>query len=218
LTTRVRTDHGRRRVLLALLGVRAVLGLVAIPLAPALYRDHFVVLVLLRPTKEVLLAAGFLIRQGHVSLGPVLAAAFPLALLGVWLAYAVGRAYADEIRDGDAMPKWSRRLLPPERVNAMCRVLDRRGQLVVVLGRIAAFPSAALATAAGASDIEPRRFLPADALGATLSVAEVLLAGYFLGAAYKQAGPWVSALGFVVLAGLLVLLGRRLQQEESKGD
>lgn len=208
----------RRRFLLALIGVRAVLGLVAIPLAPALYRDHFVVLVLLRPTKEVLLAAGFLIRQGHVSLVPVLVAAIPLALLGVWLAYAVGRAYAEELQDGDAMPKWSRRLLPPERVNAMCRVLDRRGRLVVVLGRVAAFPSSALAAGAGASDMEPRRFLPADALGALLSVTEVLLAGYFLGAAYKQAGPWVSALGFLVLAGLLVLLGRRLQQEESNGD
>ena len=207
-----------RRALLALLGLRAVLGLVAIPLAPALYREHFVVLVLLRPTKEVLLAAGFLVRQGHVSLVPVLVAALPLALLGVWLAYAVGRAYADEWRDGDAMPKWSRRLLPPDRVNAMCRVLDRRGRLVVVLGRVAAFPSSALAAGAGVSEMAPRRFLPADALGALLSVTEVLLAGYFLGAAYKQAGPWVSALGFVVLAGLLVLLGRRLQQEESNGS
>jgi membrane protein DedA with SNARE-associated domain len=212
LTTPWRVD--RRRVLLALVGVRTVLGILAVPLAPALYRDHFVVVVLLRPTKEVLLAAGFLVRQGHVSLLPVLAAAVPLALLGVWLAYAVGRAYSDELWDAD-MPGWSRRLLPPDRVNAMCRVLDRRGRLVVVLGRLAAFPSSALAAGAGASDMRPREFLPADALGALLSVAEVLAAGYFLGAAYKQAGPWVSAVGFAVLAGLLVLLGRRLQQEES---
>jgi len=200
---------------LALVGVRTLLGILALPLAPALYREHFVVLVLLRPTKEVLLAGGFLIRHGHVSLLPVLVAAVPLALLGVWLVYAVGRAYADELQNTDAMPAWSRRLLPPDRVNAMCRVLDRRGRLVIVLGRVAAFPSSALAAGAGASDMPPRRFLPADALGALLSVAEVLLAGYFLGAAYKQAGPWVTAIGFLVLAGLLVLLGRRLQQEES---
>ncbi|HVF76172.1 MAG TPA: VTT domain-containing protein [Acidimicrobiales bacterium] len=212
MSTQVR--GGFRRALLGLVALRTVLGIVAIPLAPALYGEHFVVLVLLRPTKEVLLAAGFLIRQGHVSLVPVLAAAVPLALLGVWLVYAVGRAYAKELQDAD-MPAWSRRLLPPDRINAMCRVLDRRGRLVIVLGRIAAFPSSALAAGAGASEMPPRRFLPADALGAVLSVAEVMAAGYFLGAAYKEAGPWVSVVGFLVLAGLLVLLGRRLQQEES---
>ncbi|HEX9969304.1 MAG TPA: VTT domain-containing protein, partial [Acidimicrobiales bacterium] len=195
--------------------VRTLLGLVAVPLAPALYRGHFVVLVLLRPTKEVLLAGGFLIRQGDVSLWPVLAAAVPLAVLGVWLLYAVGRAYADELQDGEALPRWAQRVLPPDRVQAMCRVLDRRGPLVVVLGRLAAFPSAALAAGAGASGMEPRRFLPADALGAVLSVAEVLLAGFVLGAAYKQAGPWVTVIGLAVLVALLVLLGRRLQQEES---
>ena len=46
-----------------------MLGIVAILLAPALFDDHFVVLVLLRPTKEVLLAGGFFLRQDDVEAG-----------------------------------------------------------------------------------------------------------------------------------------------------
>lgn len=202
--------------LLVLAGARAVLAVVAIFLAPALYRDHFVVLVLLRPTKEVLLAAGFFIRSGDVRLLPVLVAAAPLALFGVWLLYALGRAFAPEIRDAKGLPRWADRILPPERIKAMCRILDRKGWKVIVLGRLAAFPSALLAAAAGASDLTRRAFLPADGIGAALSIAEVIIAGYVLGSAYEEAGPWVTAVGVIALVAMLVLVGRWLRREEAR--
>jgi membrane protein DedA with SNARE-associated domain len=81
-----------------------------------------------------------------------------------------------------------------------------------VLGRLAAFPSALLAAAAGASDLKPRRFLPADLAGAMLSFAEVLAAGFLLGDAYEDAGPWITALGVAVLVVLIVLLGRWIRR------
>jgi membrane protein DedA with SNARE-associated domain len=209
MTARLRTP------LLGLAVVRTVLGIAAIPLAPALYRKHFVILVLMRPTKEVLLAGGFLLRQGKVALMPVLAAAIPLAVLAVWLFYALGRAYKDEIEDDDALPGWAQRVLPPKRIKAMCRVLDKKGRPVVVVGRLAAFPSALMGAAAGASGMEPKAFLPADGLGALLSVAEVLGAGYAFGAAYKSAGPWLTGVGVAALLAILFLVGRWLRQEES---
>lgn len=197
---------------------RGALGLIAIPLAPALYKDHFVGLVLLRPTKEILLAGGFFVRRGRVSLLPLLLAAIPLALFGVWLFYAIGRVYSKELRGkADGLPKWAKRVIPPERVKAMCRVLDKRGRSVIVLGRLAAFPSTLLATAAGASGMRPKHFLVADAIGATLSIAEVVIAGYVLGTAYKEAGPWVTAAGVVALLALLFVVGRWLRKEESSG-
>src|SRR3954467_6897837 len=116
-TTARATERRSRRwrsPLVWLAAGRAVLGIVAIPFAPALYRDHFVLLVLLRPSKEVLLAAGFLIRDGRVQLLPVLLAAIPLAILGVWHFYVLGQAWAKEISD-DNMPRLARRLLPPKR-------------------------------------------------------------------------------------------------------
>jgi membrane protein DedA with SNARE-associated domain len=212
--TKVATT-GARTVLLAAAGVRALVGIIAIPLAPVLYREHFVALVLLRPTKEVLLAGGFLVRQGDVSLPPVLLAAVPLAVFGVWLFFWLGRAYADELQDGGDLPAWGRRVLPPERVKALCKILDRRGHNVVILGRLAAFPSALLAAAAGASGMSPRTFVLADSAGAALSMAESLAAGYLLGEAYKRAGVWITVVGVVVLIVVVVLMGRWLRREES---
>jgi membrane protein DedA with SNARE-associated domain len=208
--TRARTG------LLALAAVRGVLSLVALPLAPALYNDHFVFLVLLRPTKEVLLAGGFFVRRGDVSLLPIVVAAVPLMVFGVWLFYALGRAYADEIHTGEGLPPWAGRLLPRDRIQDLCRILDRKGGGVVVAGRLAAFPSSLLAAAAGVSGMEPSKFLPADALGAALSVVEVMVAGYVLGEAYEEAGPWLTGVGVAVLFGLLIVVGRWLKREGRK--
>lgn len=214
--TRSKT-RAHRPVLLGLAAARGLLSLVAIPLAPALFRDHFVILVLLRPTKEVLLAGGFLFREGDVRLWAILPATIPIAFLGVWLFFLLGRAYAEEIQSGDGLPTWAAKVLRPERVQSMCRLLDRKGSGLIVAGRLAAFPSTVLAAAAGASGMEPRKFLPADALGGALSVAEVVIAGYALGEAYKRAGPWFTGVGVVVLLGLLVLVGRWLKRDGRDG-
>jgi membrane protein DedA with SNARE-associated domain len=204
-----------RTFLLWLAAARAVLGIVAIPLAPFLYREHFAVLVLLRPTKEVLLAAGFLIRQGDVNPVIVVLAALPLMLGGVWQFFALGRGFSDELRSGEGLPKLAQRLLPPERVKKLCGVLDRKGTRLIFLGRLATFPSSLLGTAAGTAGMKTRRFLPADALGAFVGMAEVLIAGYLLGQAYKSAGPWLTGVGVVALLGMLFVLGRSLTRDRS---
>jgi membrane protein DedA with SNARE-associated domain len=194
--------------LLALAGIRAALGIVAIPLAPVLYRKHFVVLVLLRPTKEVLLAGGFLLRQGKVNLWLLLAACVPLAILGVWHFYFLGRAYAKEIQSGKAIPSFAGRLLPVKKIKKLSKVLDKRGIPIVVVGRLASFPSALLGAAAGASDMPAGTFLPADLVGGLASIAEVIGAGYLLGEAYHDASPWLAVVGVVLLFALLIGVGR----------
>lgn len=204
-----------RTVLLWLATARAVLGVAAIPLAPFLYREHFAVLVLLRPTKEVLLAAGFLIRQGDVHPVVVVLAALPLMLGGVWQFFALGRGFSDELRSGEGLPKLAQRLLPPERVKKLCGVLDRKGTRLIFLGRLATFPSSLLGTAAGTAGMRTWKFLRADALGVLVGMAEVLLAGYLLGQAYKTAGPWLTAVGVVALLGMLFVLGRSLTRDRS---
>ncbi len=196
--------------MLWLAGVRLGLGVVAIPLAPFLYREHAVVLVLLRPTKDVLLLMGFLLRRHDVSLMAVLFAAVPLALLGVWHFYFLGKAYSREIKDAD-LPGMAGRLLPPERISALADSVEEQGLRLVFLGRLAAFPSAMVAAAAGSAQVPTRPFLVADGLGALVSVVEVLGAGYLLGDAYDRAGPWLTIAGVVVLALMAVLLGRNLR-------
>lgn len=210
-TARVPTE--RRTIPLVLAGLRGALALLAIPLAPVLFRQHFVVLVLLRPTKDVLLAAGFLLRDGKLNLPAVLLATVPLGFLGVWLFFWLGRSYKDEIQSGEGLPRWADRILPPDRIKRMSKVLERKGRWVIVVGRLAAFPSTVLAAAAGISGMAPREFVPADALGGALSVAEVMVTGYVLGRAYERAGPWLTAVGVAVLFALMILVGRWLRRE-----
>jgi membrane protein DedA with SNARE-associated domain len=83
-------------------------------------------------------------------------------------------------------------------------------QRIVVIGRLAIFPSALLASAAGASDMPSKEFLPADLIGGLASIAEVIGAGYFFGAAYHEAGPWLTGIGIAMLAVLLIVAGRAL--------
>lgn len=201
-----------RMILLWLAGIRIVVGLAAIPLAPFLYREHFIVLVLMRPTKEVLLAAGFLVKAGKVDLLAVLAAAVPLMILGVWQFYYLGRAFRDEIRKGE-LPGIQGRILSAKKVKKITKTLDKKGPKLVFLGRLAAFSSAVVATAAGAGKMTPREFLPSDGAGAIASAAIAIGAGYFLGQAYEKASPALSVVGVAALVVAAVLLGRYLNKD-----
>lgn len=190
--------------------------MLAVPLAPVLWKERFPLLVLLRPTKEVLLAAGFRVREGDLALPLVVVASIPIMVLGVWLFFALGRAFADDLADGE-LPGIAGRVLPAERVRSLCRVLDRRGPKVVFLGRLAVFPSSLMAAAAGAAGMEPRRFLVADGLGALTSLLLVVGVGYGLGQAHEAGGPWLTAIGVAVAVVLLVALGRWLKADGQDG-
>lgn len=186
------------------------------PLAPLLYREHLLALVLIRPTKEVLLAAGFEVRRGDLLAPSVVVATIPLAVLGVWLFYALGRAFAAELTGG-ALPGLAGRMLPQARIVQLGRVLEREGAKVVFLGRLAVFPSSLLAAAAGVAGMRPRTFLLADGAGALTSIIGVLALGYAFGEAYEEAGPWITGVGVVVAVIMLVALGRWLKREADDG-
>lgn len=190
------------------------MGIAAIPLAPLLYRDNFLILVLLRPTKEVLLAAGFLARAGNVRLPEIVIAAVPLMVLGVWHFYYLGRQFSTEINN-NRLPLIGSKILPSKRIRHLEKVLDRKGSRLVFLGRLAVFPSALLGAAAGSSDMPSKEYLPADGLGATASIVEVVGAGFLLGAAYKEAGIWITVGGIVALAAAAVVFGRYLRRNGS---
>lgn len=186
----------------------------ALLVAPWLYREHAAVLVFLRPTKEVLLYAGFLMRQGDASPPVVVAAALPLLLGGVWLFFGLGRVYESEIADGD-LPGLAGRVLPKARLDKLREVLDDRGMRVVFLGRLAAFPSSLTAAAAGSAGVSWKKFLVADTAGALVSLAALLAIGYGLGETYEEAGVWVTVAGVVVLAVLAVMVGKALSSGRS---
>ncbi|HJR25011.1 MAG TPA: VTT domain-containing protein [Acidimicrobiales bacterium] len=197
-----------RRALPVLAVLRTGLALAAIPLAPFLYREHPAVLVLLRPTKEVLLFAGYAAHRGDVALATVVLAALPILLGGVWLFYALGREHGTD-RD---LPGLLGRLLPRKRVQPLRTAVERNGENVLFLGRLAAMPSSLLAAAAGASGVDVRRFLVVDTAGALTSLALMLGLGWVLDDAYESAGPWLTALGVAAIASVGVIIGRALSR------
>ena len=199
--------------LLWLAAFRIVMGIIAIPLAPVLYREHFLILVLMRPTKEVLLAGGFLARQGDTNLLTMVIAAVPLAIIGVWHSFALGRGFAPEIRTGK-LPGIGTKILPVEKIKTMQKLLRRKGAKLVVIGRLAVFPSSLVGAAAGSSGMKTKQFLPADGVGGLLSIAEAIGAGYLLGEAYKDGKKWITVAGVLALGLMAFIVGRYLQRAD----
>jgi membrane protein DedA with SNARE-associated domain len=200
-------------LLLGVAGVRAVLALIAIPLAPALYDRHYLALVFLRPTKEVLLAGGFLVRQGDLAAAEMAAVAVPLAVLVVWNFFFLGRRFSGRLDQAGRLPRPLRKVFPPERIDELHDVICEKGTKVVFLGRLAVFPSTLMAAAAGAAEVPLRRFLLADTAGAALSIGLSIGAGYALGETHKSAGPWLTVLGLASVVALSVVVGRRLRRK-----
>ena len=201
-----------RKAMLAAAAVRAVLEIAAIPLAPFLYRKHVALLVLLRPTKEVLLYAGFALHRHNISLPVLILAAIPLLTLGVWQFYGLGQAFSADLAKHD-LPGLAGRILPRKRIRRFESALEREGNKVLVLGRLAAMPSSIISAAAGASKMEWRRFATYDGIGALGSFVLMVGLGWFLEDAYDAAGPWLTALGVVAIAVVAIVIGRALSQE-----
>lgn len=201
-----------RRILLALGGLRIAVAVIAIPLVPVLFKDHFLLLVLMRPTKELFLAGGFLVKRGDVDLLMLCLAAIPLSIFGAWIFFFLGRSYAREI-DNDNLPGYAKRILDPEKIKRFEKALDEKGTKLIFLGRLAVMSSAAVAAAAGTVKLAPRKFFPVDLAGGLLSIAYTVAAGYFLGEAYEKAGPWLTGVGVVAFMGFAYVLGRALKDD-----
>ena len=202
-----------RKILLALAGLRIAVGLIAIPLVPLWFKDHFLLLVLMRPTKELFLAGGFLAKRGDVDLVLLCLAAIPLSIFGAWIFYFLGRSYAREIDKGK-LPKFAQKIMDPDKIKRFEKALDDKGPKLIFLGRLAVMSSAAVAGAAGAAKMEPKKFFPVDLAGGLVSIAYTVAAGYFLGEAYEKAGPWITGLGVVAFMGFAYILGRALKDDD----
>lgn len=214
--------HGRAEKakggLLWVAAVRTVAALVALPLLPVLYRHDFLVLVALRPSLGVLLLGAILARQGGISLWVMLVIAVPLQLLVVWLYFLLGRAWESEINSEDKLPFFTARLLQRNQVRRIRHALNAHGARLVVIARFAIFPAGLLAAAAGASDMEPARYFPADGLAFAAAAGLVVGAGYGLGLAQRQAGLWLTlagVAGLIVISALLTWYVRRQPKEGS---
>lgn len=194
---------------------RYLVPIAAIPLAPVLLPDRVELLTLLRPGKEVLLAAGGFHRTtagANPDLLVLFLAFLPLMVGGVWVFFWLGRAWQRELAMGDG-PGWLDRLVPPDVFAQLQRLLTQRGPMLAFLGRVAALPPTIMAAAAGTSDVNARHYLVADFLGAVVSFATTVGAGWLLGEAWERGGLWLTVAGVVVLLVIITWATSWLRRE-----
>jgi membrane protein DedA with SNARE-associated domain len=198
-----------RNILLVLAAIRFLVPLAMLPLIPVMLGDRFLLLLALRPGKELMLLGGGRARvAGEPTIVELAVAVFPFLVAAVWVFFALGRLYRHALRSGDG-PAWLHRAVPADKLALADRILAKRGPLIAVLGRIATVPPTVLAAAAGASDVGTRRYLFADFLGAVGAFTTTVGAGYLLGQAYEDGGPWLTGVGLA----FVVLLTRWIQRE-----
>jgi membrane-associated protein len=211
-------SDGWRRLSLAVVVARFGIPLAAIGAIPFLLVNDIALLVLLRPQKEFLLVGGGQSRfLGEPDLLLLFLAFLPLGLLAVPAFFVVGRAYRGALEDGTG-PGWLHRAIPPKQLHVAQRVLARRGPSIAFLGRIAALPPTVLAAAAGLSDVDWRRYLLADALGAVVAVSATLGIGFALGRAYEDGGAWLTGGGVILFFVLILLLTHWIRREADRED
>jgi membrane protein DedA with SNARE-associated domain len=211
-------SDGWRRFSLAVVVARFAIPLAAIAAIPFLLVNNISLLVLLRPQKEFLLVGGGQSRfLGDPDLWLLFLAFLPLGLLVVPAFFVVGRAYRGALEEGNG-PGWLHRAIPPRQLELAQQVLAHRGPSIALLGRIAALPPTILAAAAGLSDVDWRRYLAADAAGAVIAVSATLAAGFALGRAYEDGGPWITGIGVGLFFVLILLLTHWIRREAERHD
>jgi len=205
-----------RRILLVVAALRFVIPIAMLPLIPVLQRDNFLLLLGLRPGKELLLLGGGRARiDGDPTLLEMWLVTLPFLVVAVWVFFAVGRLYRRALREGNG-PAWLHRAIPAERLLVADRILAKHGPVIAILGRIATIPPTILAAAAGASDVRARRYLVADFLGAVAGFGTAVGAGYVLGQAYERGGPWLTGAGIVFVVVFAMLLTNWIQREADR--
>lgn len=205
-----------RRVLLVVAALRFVIPIAMLPMIPVLQRDNFLLLLGLRPGKELLLLGGGRARiDGDPTLLEMWLVTLPFLVIAVWVFFALGRLYRRALREGNG-PAWLHRAIPAERLLVADRILAKHGPVIAILGRIATVPPTILAAAAGASDVRARRYLVADFLGAIAGFGTAVGAGYVLGQAYERGGPWLTGAGIVFVVVFALLLTNWIQREADR--
>jgi membrane protein DedA with SNARE-associated domain/membrane-associated phospholipid phosphatase len=171
------------------------------------------------PGETLLLAAGALTTQGHLSLVKVIIVAAAAGITGDNLGFFLGR----RLGRGWLARHGRRILLPPSRLRHMDAFFERFGPLAVVVARFVAGVRVVAAFVAGSSRMHWRTFLIFNVIGAAAWATVVALVGVALGRGYRALAGATGHVGIVVVAvavtvGAGVWALRRYRHREEAGE
>lgn len=153
------------------------------------------------PSAAILLAAGVLTQQGHLTFGEAIVfgifGAFIGSLIGYWAGHKGGRPF---------VLKWGSYVkLTPERLGRVERFFARYGGRAVFASRFVSVFRMLGALVAGISRMPWSTFLLYSALGGTVWVTAVVSVGYYFGQGWVAAQDWTGR-GPLLLALLLAVV------------
>jgi membrane-associated protein len=159
------------------------------------------------PGETAIITGAVLAADGQLQLWAVIVSGALGAMLGDSTAYWIGRVGGGPIR------RLLVRLAGNDRIAAAERMVQRRGPVLVFVGRFLPGIRLAINLSCGAGQMRYGRFFFFDALGATLWSTQAALLGYFAGKAFADQ-LWLAlliALGVALLVGAGVWLYERRQ-------
>lgn len=166
------------------------------------------VLIPIVPSETILITAGVLAGRGALVPWFLIPAGAVGAIIGDNISYWLGRRFGDRL---------ARRIFRgetgQERLAWAQSAIQRRGVVLVVLGRFIPGGRTASTFAAGTLRMPYRRFLLADVGAGLLWASYSVALGYWGGATFEDSSwkPLAASLGVALLLGLLIEVWRRLQ-------
>jgi membrane protein DedA with SNARE-associated domain len=147
----------------------------------------------------ILLFAGFDVSEGHLTLAGVLIVGIAGDVLGSVVAYWIGATGGHEL-----LERHGRKLhITPAKLEFAHRWFEKRGALVIAVGRNVPFVRTYISYPAGIARMGFGRFLAATTVGAAVLVVSWTLIGKAVGHNWTK---WKHALGYVDYAVVALLL------------
>lgn len=151
------------------------------------------------PGEAALLLAGFLAREGRVSLWWCVVAATLGAILGDSLGYEIGRRFGPRLRSS-----WFGRKVGDERWERAHDLVHRLGGSAIFVARWIGVLRALVPAIAGDARMPYGRFLFWNALSALLSVPALVIGGYLAGSSYHVLEQRMGQVGWVLFAVVVI--------------
>jgi membrane-associated protein len=171
------------------------------------------VLVPLIPSETIVITASVLAAQGDLLIWVIVPVVALGAFVGDNLCYLLGRSVGDPIADrlfdgekGQARIQWAE------------EALQRRGAILIGIGRFIPGGRTATTFAAGTLEMPYRQFVVADAIAASLWALYVSMLGYLGGETFNESLwlPLASSFAAAMAVGLSFEIWRRLQSRRGK--
>ncbi len=168
------------------------------------------------PGETAIVAAAVLAADGSLSLPLVILAGTAGAILGDSAAYWIGRA------GGGRIKRFVTRIAGADRLEAAERMVARQGPALVFVGRFLPGIRIAINLSCGAGQMDYRRFLLFDTLGAFFWASQAALLGYFAGKAFADQ-LWVAFVVAFAVTGVVALFvtvkeRKRVKRERAEAE